>query len=131
VILRDAALAYTGSGESKITQHGEGNTLNGNLASGQALVLESTNGEHEKTTASTSFTNAGTITLTKSETNNNNARLTITTGTLTNSGTITSEAAEGTSHRYIEGSITNTGTLNINSDTEFNSTKRPSPTKEH
>ncbi len=122
VILRDAALHYTGTGESKITQHGEGNTLSGNLAAGQSLVLESTNGEHAKTTASASFTNAGSITLTKSETNNNNARLAISSGTLTNSGTITSEAAEGGSHRYIEGSVTNTGTLNIDSDTEYNAT---------
>ena len=87
-------------------------------------MLESTNGEHQKTTASASFTNAGTITLTKSETNNNNARLAITSGnTLTNSGTITSEAAEGTGHRFLEGSITNTGTLNIDSDTEYNTSK--------
>ncbi len=120
VILRDAALVYTGSGASLITQHGEGNTLSGNISSGQSLVLESTNGEHVKTTASASFTNAGTITLTKSETSNNNARLTISSGTLTNTGTITSEAAEGASHRFIEGSITNTGTLNIDSDTAYN-----------
>ena len=66
-------------------------------------MLESTNGEHQKTTASASFTNAGTITLTKSETSNNNARLAISSGTLTNSGTITSEAAEGAGHRFIEG----------------------------
>ena len=123
VILRDAALVYTGSGESKITQHGEGNTLSGNLAAGQSLVLESTNGENEKTTASESFTNAGTITLTKSQTNNNNARLAISSGTLTNTGTITSEAAEGGGHRFLEGSITNKGTLAIDSDTEYNTSK--------
>ena len=123
VILRRANLIYTGTGASKITQHGEGNTLSGNLAAGQSLVLESTNGEHEKTTASESFSNAGAITLTKSETNNNNARLVIGSGTLANSGTISSEAAEGGGHRFLEGNIANTGTLNIDSDTEFNAAK--------
>jgi len=104
VILRQAHLIYTGTGVSKITQHGEGGTVSGNLAAGQSLVLESTNGEDEKTTASASFTNAGSITLTKSETNDNIAHLEISSGTLTNSGTITSEAGEGAGHRYIEGS---------------------------
>jgi Bacterial Ig-like domain (group 3)/PKD domain len=119
VIVRDGALHYTGTGASKITEHGEGNTLSGNLASGQALVLESTNGEHQRTTASASFTNAGTITLTKSEVNNNNARLEISSGTLTNTGTITSEAAEGANHRFIEGNLTNKGMLQFDSSTEF------------
>ena len=123
VILRQANLIYTGTGASKITQHGEGNTLSGNLAAGQSLVLKLTNGEHEKTTASESFSNAGAITLTKSETNNNNARLVIGSGTLANSGTISSEAAEGGGHRFLEGNIANTGTLNIDSDTEFNAAK--------
>ena len=52
VIIRDAALKYTGSGESLIAQHGESGTLSGNLSKGQSLVIESTNGEHAKSTAS-------------------------------------------------------------------------------
>jgi hypothetical protein len=119
VILKDAALAYTGSGESLIAQHGESSTLSGNLAAGQSLVLESTNGEHVKTTAAASFTNAGTITLTNSETSANNATLVISSGTLTNSGTITTEKAVG-GQRSLQGSITNTGTLAINTNTSYN-----------
>ncbi len=119
VILRNASLTYTGAGESLITQHGEGSTLAGNISTGQSLVLESTNGEHEKTTAASSFTNAGTITLTNSETNGNNAALEISSGTLTNSGTITSEAAIG-GQRTLQGNITNTGTLALNANTAYN-----------
>ncbi len=119
VILRDAALAYTGSGESLITQHGEGSTLSGNLAAGQSLVLESTNSENVKSVASGGFTNAGSITLTNSETSGNNATLVISSGTLTNSGTITTELAHG-GQRSLQGSITNTGTLAINANTSYN-----------
>jgi hypothetical protein len=116
VIVRDAALAYTGSGASAIAVQGESGTLSGNLSSGQSLTIESTVFEHAKVTVGASFTNAGTITLTNGDSASNNATLLISTGTLSNSGTITSEAAHGGT-RTIQGSITNTGTLQINANT--------------
>ena len=124
VIIRDAALKYTGSGESLIAQHGEAGTLSGNLSKGQSLVIESTNGEHAKSTASASFTNGGSITLTNSETTGNNATLAISSGTLSNSGTITTEKAIG-GQRNLQGNFTNTktGTLAINTNTSFNGSK--------
>ena len=123
VIVRDAALNYTGTGASLITQHGaSGSTLSGNIAAGQSLVLESYNSENVATTASASFKNAGSITLTKAETSNNNATLTISSGTLTNSGTITTEQGNGGA-RILTGNITNTGTLAIDSNTSFNGSK--------
>ena len=118
MIVRDASLIYTGAGASLITVHGEGGTLSGNVAVGQTLVIESTNSEHAKETAASGFSNAGTITLTNSETNANNAGLVITAGTLTNSGTINSEKAIGGT-RTIQGNLTNTGTLAINANTAY------------
>ena len=123
VILRDAALVYSGSGEGLITQHGTSSTLAGNIAADQKLLLESTNSENVSTTASASFKNAGSITLTKTETSSNNATLVISSGTLTNSGTITSEQGDGGT-RALQGNITNTGTLAIDSNTAFDGSKR-------
>jgi hypothetical protein len=114
VILRDAALAYTGSGSSVIALHGESSPLSGSLAAGQKLTIESTNGEHAKATAGASFTNAGTIVLTKTETSANNASLVVSTGTLTNTGTITTEQGDG-GLRTLQGNLINKGTLAIDS----------------
>jgi hypothetical protein len=122
VILRNAALVYSGSGESTITQHGEGGTLSGNISAGQSLVLESTNGENVKSTAAAGFSNAGSITLTNSETSANNATLAISSGTLANSGTIVTEPAVG-GQRNLLGSIANTGTLAINANTAYDGSK--------
>ncbi len=122
VVVRNGALKYVGGGESKITQHGEGGTLSGSLSAGQSLVLEATNGEHVRSTAAASFTNGGSITLTKIETSGNNATLVISSGTLTNSGTITSELGNG-GQRNLQGNIVNTGTIAIDSNTSFNASK--------
>ncbi len=122
VIIRDGSLAYTGSGASVIAQHGTSSTLSGSLSAGQSLILESTNGENTTTTASASFTNAGSITLTSSETNANQAALVISSATLTNSGTIKVEPGVGGA-RYLEGNITNTGTLAINATTKYDQSK--------
>ncbi len=121
VIIRDAALVYTGAGASAIAIHGT-STLSGNLASGQSLSVESTSGENADATAAAGFVNAGAITLTNGDASGNNAQLAVTGGTLTNSGTLTSELAHGGS-RTLQGSITNTGKLLINANTSYNATK--------
>jgi hypothetical protein len=121
VIIDDGALTYTGSGKSLIALHGESSTLRGSLAGSQSLLIESTCGEHAKTTASESFTNAGTITLTNGDGCGNNATLTVSLGTLTNSGKIVTEVPAGGT-RTIQGNLTNTGTLSIKSNTAYNGT---------
>ena len=85
-------------------------------------MIESTNGEHAKETAASGFSNAGTITLTNSEANANNAGLVITSGTLSNSGAIKVELAIGGA-RTLQGAITNTGTVAINQSTSYNGSK--------
>ena len=122
VIVRDGSLKYTGSGASVIAVHGTGSTLSGNLAAGQSLSIESTNSENAQETAATGFTNAGTIVLTSTETNANFAALTMTTGTLTNSGSIKVETGVGGA-RYLEGSLTNTGTLAVSQTTKYDTAK--------
>ena len=125
VVVRDAALVYSGTGESLIEQLGEGSTLSGSIGSKQSLVLASDNGENVRTTASASFTNAGSITLTNTETSANNASLAITSpAVLTNEGTITTEKVNG-GQRNLEGDIANAskGTIAINTPTNFNTTK--------
>jgi hypothetical protein len=125
VVLRDAALVYSGGGESLIEQLGEASTLSGSIGSKQSLVLASYNSENVKSTASASFTNAGSITLTNTETAGNSASLVITSpAVLTNEGTITTEKAIG-GQRNLEGSITNgsKGTLAINAPSTFSTTK--------
>ncbi|MBA3807630.1 MAG: hypothetical protein H0X28_04420, partial [Solirubrobacterales bacterium] len=118
VIIRDAALHYTGAGSSLIATHGAGSTLSGNLSAGQSLSIESINSEHSYLTAAVGFTNAGSITLTSTETTPNQAALIVSTGTLTNSGSISVEAGVG-GLRFLEGSITNTGTITINQTTKY------------
>ncbi|MFI5003843.1 MAG: hypothetical protein ACHQE6_02395 [Solirubrobacterales bacterium] len=83
-----------GAGASTIAQRGEGGTLKGNLSSGQSLLIESTCGEHAKTTAAASFSNGG-----------------------ENSGT--TEPAHG-GQRTLQGNLTNTGTLAVNANTSYN-----------
>jgi hypothetical protein len=117
VIVDDASLTYSGAGASAIALHGE-STLSGTSSSGQSLSIESTGGENAKTTAATGFTNGGSITLTNGDSSGNSATLVISSGTLKNSGTITSELAIGGT-RTLQGNVTNTGTLQINANTAY------------
>jgi hypothetical protein len=119
VVVRDGALTYTGSGSSLIALRGEGSTLGGNLSTGQSLLIESTGTENAKTTASTGFTNSGSITLTNGDGSGNNATFVLSSGTLANKGTITTEQANG-GVRTLQGNIKNTGTLAINATTSYN-----------
>jgi hypothetical protein len=112
VIIRNGALKYTGKGASTIAQRGEGSTLNGTINSGQKLSIQSSCGEHTRTTASASFTNSGTIELTNAGTCGNNASLSLAGLTLTNTGTIDAEEPAGGS-RTIEGNLKNEKTLSL------------------
>jgi filamentous hemagglutinin len=118
VIVDDGTLTYTGSGASAIALHGS-SALSGSLSAGQSLSVESTCSEHAFATAAASFTNAGTITLTNGDGCGNNATVIVSTGTLTNSGRIVTEAGIGGS-RTLQGNLTNTGTLAIKVSTAYN-----------
>jgi hypothetical protein len=118
VIVDDGHLNYTGAGKSAISVRGA-STLSGSLAAEQALTIQSTCSENATTTASASFTNAGTITLTNGDSCGNNETLGVSSGTLTNSGKIATVPANG-GGRTLQGNIDNTGTLAINDTTLFN-----------
>jgi hypothetical protein len=117
VIVDDAALDYTGSGASAIALRGT-SSLAGNISAEQALTLQSTCSEHALVTAAESFTNAGTITLTNGDGCGNNETLTISSGTLSNSGKIITQPAHGGT-RNLVGNLTNTGTLTLNATTTY------------
>jgi hypothetical protein len=121
VIVRDAALTYSGAGASSITTRGESSTLSGASSSGQSLTIEGTSSENAKTTAASGFTNAGSIRLTSNA--GTGAALVLTSGTLARSGTITSEAGAGGGVRQLQGNLTNTGTLSVNTGTKYNGPK--------
>jgi hypothetical protein len=113
VFIDDATLSYTGAGASLIRLRGS-SPLSGNLASGQSLSIESTCGENATASAGTSFTSAGTITLTNAESCGNNATLSLTgeTRTLESKGTLNVENPHGGA-RAIEGNLANGGIVSL------------------
>ncbi len=118
VIVDDGLVEYPGTGAGLITLRGS-SQISGSLAAGQLLSIESTCGEHAVATNEASFANAGSITLTNGDGCGNNATLIVSAGTLTNSGTITTEPGVGGA-RTIQGNLKNTGTLAINANTSYN-----------
>ncbi len=118
VVVDDGALAYTGEGKSLIALHGS-STLSGNIGAEQTLSIESTCAEHATATAATGFTNAGLVRLTNGDGCGNNATLTVSSGTLTNSGKIVTEVPVGGS-RTLQGNLTNTGSLSFKANTAYN-----------
>ncbi|HTU78992.1 MAG TPA: IPT/TIG domain-containing protein [Solirubrobacteraceae bacterium] len=123
VIIDSGALRYTGAGASTIAQRNTEGTLAGNLASGQTLLIENNSNQNATVTASASFTNAGKITLTDAPgQNGESVTLDLTAGTLTNTGTITTEEAAGGS-RFLQASLTNKGTIDIDTNTSYDASK--------
>jgi hypothetical protein len=132
VVVEQSSLQYTGSGASHIVARGDyegyGSELRGNLAAGPSQTVEgSCNaygvggsywGPNAILEASSSFTNAGTITLTSASggggptcTYGTEARLNVPSkATLTNTGTIDAEAGLG-GQRILQGEIENEGTV--------------------
>ncbi len=120
VIVDDSALDYSGAGASVIAIRGT-STLAGSLSAGQSLQIQSTSGENASVTATESLSSGGTIALTNaSDGDENSETLVIAKGdTLSNSGTLASEAGKG-GGRSIQGNVTNTGTFAVNRSTEYN-----------
>jgi fibronectin-binding autotransporter adhesin len=118
VILEDASLSYSGSGEGPISVRGA-SSLAGNTAAGQSLALESTCSKHAVLTIASSLTNGGSIKMTSGDGCANNTTIAVSSGaTLTNSGTITTEKGVG-GVRAITGNLANAGTFAVNAGTAF------------
>jgi hypothetical protein len=97
-------------------------TMTGSVAAGQSVVLQSVGCESgTEVTAPAAFTNAGSIELTNveevcAESEPDALRWS---GTLTNTGTLTSNFGSAGGSRALSGSLTNSGAVNIDSDTSF------------
>ncbi len=114
VTLPCGGLNYTGAGASGVLVNGNVG-LTGNLAAGQNLKVVS-----GTLTAAGGSTNAGAITL---DSTSANVALDAPAATLTNSGTITTTGTANT--RTIKGNLSNSGTLQVNSDTMYTDSTGP------
>jgi fibronectin-binding autotransporter adhesin len=120
VLLNGATLDYTGSGASSIIARGSF-ALSGSLAAGQNLTVQAYDNcggaDNSEATATSSFTNAGTIQLTQAgNCSNGTPYLEVSSpAVLTNSGTIrTDPGPDESATAYIDGALINTGTFAIN-----------------
>jgi uncharacterized repeat protein (TIGR01451 family) len=104
--------ASTGAGSFVLAG---GSTLSGNIAAGQSVWIRGDNSVGDTTvTAAAGFTNAGRIRL-ESQDQGWSSNLTLTAGTLTNTGTIDINAGSGGT-RILTANLDNQGVLNVNSD---------------
>ncbi len=101
---------------------GSGGTITGNVAATQSVVVQGVGCERgAEVTAAAGFTNAGSIELTNVEgtcAESEPASLSWS-GTLTNTGTLTSGFGVAGGTRTLDGNLTNSGAVNIDSDTSF------------
>jgi hypothetical protein len=117
VLIKEGALSYTGAGASTIAIR-DTSTLSGSLAAGQTLNLQGECGENTRVEAAASYTNAGTITLGSGSCGSFETLETLS-GTLTNTGTITSAVADKEGNRYLGGNLTNKGTITVDYPTTY------------
>src|SRR5580692_5937373 len=131
VIVESATLNYTGSGASVIRLRSYTSQLSGNISSGQLLAIEGCagGGYPAYVEAVSGFSNAGTIKLTSAKYSgttdcggNDASKLTLESGTLTNTGTIDVEPGAG-GERQLDGSLTNKGTFAVDTGTSFDESK--------
>jgi hypothetical protein len=118
-----ASLDFTGTGAASITVE-SAVTLAGDIAAGQTLTAQSLGCQTNTTvTAASGFTNAGSIVLTGAGGGcNQNTTLAVTSGTLTNAGTLTVATGTIGGSRQVQGNVTNTGTADITGTAQFNGT---------
>jgi hypothetical protein len=112
LIANGGSLGITGSGASAMTLQGTV-SLTGDIGSAQTVTIGGGSGHVDAdVTASTGFTNNGHLTLTCSGCAGiNHQTLTVTSGTLTNSGTIT--ASGDSNQRSLTATVANQGTIQI------------------
>ncbi|HYT89560.1 MAG TPA: putative Ig domain-containing protein, partial [Gemmataceae bacterium] len=115
---------WTGSGTltNNASMTADGNsTISSSLAqNGSLLVQGSDAGGHTTLTVANGFSNAGTITL-QSLNQGWASNLTLTSGTLTNTGTLTVNAGSG-GGRTLSAELRNSGTVNVNTSTTLGRT---------
>jgi hypothetical protein len=125
VIVEAGTLNYTGAGASLIKLRSYYNHLTGNISSGQALDIEGCVGDGYAAIvdATTGFSNEGSILFTSAKSGGVNdcggsdaAVLNLESGTLTNTGTITTEPGTGGT-RELNGSLTNDRLLSLGAGT--------------
>ena len=125
VIVEAATLNYTGSGASLIKLRSYTNHLTGSVSSGQSLDIEGCAGDGYPVIvdAASGFSNEGTVSLTSSKNQgvydcggNDAATLNVEGGTLTNTGTIATEAGTG-GERKLEDSLINDRLLSLGAGT--------------
>jgi hypothetical protein len=109
VVVDDGTLNYTSNGGIGIGLRGT-STLTGAVAAGQTLSFESTCAENASATAPQSFVMGGTLNFVNADSCPNSSTLTLTTGTLTNRGTVQTVAGAGGT-RLLQGSLSNQGTV--------------------
>jgi hypothetical protein len=109
VVVDDGTLNDTSNGAIGIGIRGT-STLTGSIAAGQTLSVESTCAENASVTAPQSFVMGGTLNFTNADSCPNNSTLTLTTGTVTNRGTVATVAGAGGT-RLLQGSLSNQGTV--------------------
>ncbi|MGH2873895.1 MAG: beta strand repeat-containing protein [Solirubrobacteraceae bacterium] len=111
-----------GTGSGNFLVYDNNNTLTGNVAAGDTVTIsgEAKSGNNEGVlTASSSFTNAGTIALTANTAGG--AELLETSGTtITNDGTIESLSGNTGNDRTLKASLVNAGTLDVQYPLTFN-----------
>jgi hypothetical protein len=130
VIVESGTVNYTGSGASTIRTRSYTVGLSGNISPSQTLVIEGCvgSGYPGYVEAATGFSNEGTIILTSAKHGtsdcggNDASRLTLASGTLTNTGTIDIEPSVG-GERQLNGSLTNRGKFTVGTAAGFYGSK--------
>ncbi len=124
LLANSSTLNLDGSVAGTFVFHG-GNTLNvptGTIVAGQSIVLQSVGcASSADVTTPAGFTNAGSIELTNVKgtcAESERAELEWS-GTITNTGTITSSVGSAGGTRTLRGNLANKGALNINANTSF------------
>ena len=116
LIASNLNIGAAATGAAAFIWKGSGN-YSGTLSSGQTLWLQSTpTNAHAILTAANSFINAGVIRMEATDASNFVSRLAVTTGTLTNTGTINVNAGTSAGPRDIYANLDNQGTVNINTN---------------
>jgi hypothetical protein len=124
VIVEQGTLNYTGSGASSIRLRSYYDHLSGSISPGQSLAIEACAGSGNPAIvkAASGFSNEGSLTLTSAKHSgadcggNDYDTVTLEGGTLTNTGTISTEAGTG-GERTLEGSLTNDRLLSLGAGT--------------
>jgi hypothetical protein len=122
-ILQSVALTFGsgGTGVASFILRGA-STLSGDVGPDQTIWVQGSNaGNHATLTAASGFNNAGTLRL-ESIDQNWSSNLTVSSGTFSNTGILNVNPGSGGS-RIVMASLSNAGTVNLNTDTTFS---RPS-----